>query len=216
MRTAEYNNLSGFSNSFLSRVKDIIMGKEPFRGSPAAIFGEALHQMILEPHLYQPVAFKSFRQSDFSKLEKMKQAIEKNRLWVHTRDKEGETEKQVIWKDEQTGLVCKGILDRIVGNDVMDIKTTSATSLDEFMHHITKYEYERQAAMYLDATDSDYFTWVCLSKRNYATFNYTLHRNDPLIESGRKKYRFLLGKCQQFGIAPNDGIEVIKNKVVIT
>lgn len=212
MRTEAYKKAAGFSNSYLSKVKDILMGKKPFMGSPAAIFGEALHQMILEPHLYQSANFKSFGSSEFSKLDKMVAAIEKNRLWAYTRHLEGFTERQLLWTDEVTGLKCKGILDRQVGGDVMDIKTTSATSLDEFSHHIDRYEYQRQAAMYLDAVNAEFFTWVCISKRNYSTFNYTVHRDDPLIEEGRKMYRFLLNKCKRLGIEPNDSIEVIKRK----
>lgn len=200
-----YDSIPAYNNSFLSNVKRVLQGREPFKGSRATEIGAALHQLILEsdkfhhtewdlrPNEVKLVTKMSIALLQFQALEKLLQSAQK------------ETVK--VWNDPGTGLACKGILDMITQKQdgktcVVDIKTTSARDADEFKDSIQKYEYNRQAAFYLDAIGADWFSFLCVSKRSFKVFSIHFKKDDPQIIKGRKMYQFLLKKCIEHGIAP--------------
>lgn len=61
----------------------------------------------------------------------------------------GFIEQSIFW--QQDGTLCKSRPDYYDGRIVVDIKTTSAESQEEFERSIVTYGYHRQAAMQLDA-----------------------------------------------------------------
>lgn len=71
---------------------------------------------------------------------------------------EGAAEETIQWIDEETGVACKGRLDRIVTIDgqpwIVDLKTTEDARADEFAKSLARFSYHWQAAFYLDGVRS--------------------------------------------------------------
>lgn len=61
----------------------------------------------------------------------------------------GETELSIVWKDELSGILCKGRLDKICRkyNTLVDLKTTKSADID-FKDAIFRYHYHVQQAHY--------------------------------------------------------------------
>lgn len=59
---------------------------------------------------------------------------------------DGMVEVSLLWKDADTGLMCKGRVDLLAGDYFVDLKTT--TSCSTFPNAIAKYGYHRQMAWY--------------------------------------------------------------------
>lgn len=71
----------------------------------------------------------------------------------------GASELSLVWNDKQTGVLCKGRIDRVceIGGwpMILDIKTTSKpASTHTFQISIDTYEYHVQAALYLRGVDT--------------------------------------------------------------
>jgi len=69
-----------------------------------------------------------------------------------------------------------------------DIKTTAATTQDQFMSAIQQFDYDRQRAWYMDVSGSDKDFIIGISRKNLKVFKVFINRGDPLYESGRRKY----------------------------
>lgn len=77
---------------------------------------------------------------------------------VHLLSAPGSTEVAVVWRDERTGLLCKALMDRVVGLDgstvVVDIKSVVDASPGAFSRDCAKYGYHIQVPYYLDGFDA--------------------------------------------------------------
>ena len=107
-------------------------------------------------------------------------------------------ETPVTWTDEATGLPCKALLDLQFPGLVFDLKTTSAFSREQFAEQLAAFDYDRQAAFYLDGSGADAFGFVAVQKREpFDVFIVTHDRDSAFIEQGRRKYRFLMKKWEE-------------------
>ena len=80
---------------------------------------------------------------------------------------------------------------------LIDFKTTSAPDLAHFLATIEKYDYDRQAALYLDVLGATRFLIIGVQKkagplRDNQVWRVELAATPGLIEQGRKKYNTLL------------------------
>ena len=70
----------------------------------------------------------------------------------------GRNELSMVWDDAETGVRCKGRMDRFTSVDgyaaVTDLKLMSEGSPRKFSRSLAGYGYHRQAAMYLDGLQS--------------------------------------------------------------
>ncbi len=109
----------------------------------------------------------------------------------------------VTWKDEETGLDCKGIIDRVCEwngyTALIDLKTCVDADKDSFSKTIGNYGYHVRAAWYLDALnkikpmDRRFFFVLVEKSPPYLCNWFDAHDdNDALINEGRKVYRRLL------------------------
>lgn len=104
------------------------------------------------------------------------------------------------WDDEQTGLPCKSQLDLLLPGEALiaDVKTTSASSRAEFLGNCLMYEYDRQAAYYIDGCRAaghpiDRFILFAIQKQKpHQVFVVDMKADDPFVENGRRKYGKLL------------------------
>ena len=80
---------------------------------------------------------------------------------------------------------------------LIDFKTTSSPDLPHFLTSIEKYDYDRQAALYLDVLGATRFLIIGVQKKGnpsgvYEVWRVELTAMPGLIEQGRKKYTRLL------------------------
>lgn len=80
-------------------------------------------------------------------------------IWAHPLASEmlkgkGHNELTIIWVDPESGLLCKGRIDRLTSymgwTVVIDLKTAKDASIDGFAKACVNYRYHSQAAFYLD------------------------------------------------------------------
>jgi hypothetical protein len=85
----------------------------------------------------------------------------------------GRAEVCLVWRDKDTGILCKGRLDYLhEGWDVaiVDLKTTEDASYDAFQRDIYSYGYFQTAAFYMDGYEAitgvrpKVFTWLAVEK----------------------------------------------------
>jgi hypothetical protein len=158
-------------------------------------FGTALHQQLLEPHLFEQGKLSAIDEKVLQRcLYRIRQNSECMRLL------EGSKEQEVYWQDFYTGVECKSKLDIYKPNQVVDLKTTSARTEKEFMECILRYEYDRQMAFYADSVQARNITLIGISKTRDRLFIIHTHQRSELIKLGRAKYRFILSKIKELNL----------------
>lgn len=75
-----------------------------------------------------------------------------------------------------------------------DIKSTTSTTEKQFRAAIEHFNYDRQAAWYMDIEDIGHNMIIGISKVNKQVFKVPVDRNSDLYKSGRAKYRDLAFK----------------------
>lgn len=109
----------------------------------------------------------------------------------------GLNEVAVIWRDEETGLLCKGLLDHIGPFDgwtwIVDLKTCPDASRWAFTKSIKSMHYGARAAFYFDGCNAvapreRRFAWIaCENDAPYPVAEY--EAMPDAIEAGRSKYK---------------------------
>ena len=72
-----------------------------------------------------------------------------------------------------------------------DLKTTAATTLSQFEDSINHYNYDRQAALYMDLEGKSNFMFIAISKENYKIFKVPVKKGGKIYNSGKEKYQKL-------------------------
>lgn len=152
--------------------------------TPALVFGQFLHALVLEQEniwdqfVKQPLIDKRTKQGkeEYAAFLKtvgdktpvpldvlalavnMSNAIEANSLAKKLLS--GKTEVPLFWTDEMTGEPCKCRLDSLLRRKdkliVVDLKSTDDASTEAFMRSSLKYGYDFQAAMYSEGVKANY------------------------------------------------------------
>ena len=171
-----YRALLRVSNSDLTRLKEEHLG---YWSTPSArfipektkVFGRAFHQHLLEPEtvgtvmaqllpdLVDPTLLAdtdALAPDQQKKLETLMQVIRQDgfcRRYL----RQSERERIVLSTEPTTGVACKARLDMVYTSPkrrnalVIDLKTTSARTQAQFLESCYTYDYDRQAAFYLDS-----------------------------------------------------------------
>lgn len=153
---------------------------------------------------------------DHHKITSMSLAI-KNHGPAHDLLKGGQSEVTLQWKDEMTGLRCKGRADYMT-NRIIDLKTTSRRTPSTFRRQCSDFLYHAQAAWYTDGAISA----GALDRENTEApaviavvpgppadvMAFVL--DDRELEAGRHVYRSLIGRLRDCkatntwpGVLPN-------------
>ena len=107
-------------------------------------------------------------------------------------------EKALIWTDSETGIRCKGRLDALTDDYVIDYKTTTDAGTDAFRREALRYGYDLQAAMYLEAARANGYRpkgFIFIAQEKAAPYLINvLHAGDAFIDRGMWILRDLLGK----------------------
>ena len=103
----------------------------------------------------------------------------------------GNTEVPMVWEDSLSSVRCKGKVDILHKDVIIDLKTTQDASFEAFRRSAYRYGYNRQAAFYLDGFGAKEFIFVVIEKK--APYNIGVyHCSDGFIDSGREEYSRLL------------------------
>lgn len=191
----EYRSLHRIANSDLSEFENFVFGRKTYYSQKALSTGQELHRHLLERRTVGPCWEPEV---DMAQVRSMARAGRRDSFlkWVI---QFSQNERVHLWEDQKTGLLLKSKLD-IVYKDrlVVDLKSTSARSEAAFMKDCIRYNYDRQAAFYLDAIarpggPSRRFALVAIQKKKpFSVYRLEFADDSDFVEDGRRKYRFLL------------------------
>ena len=196
---AQHRALPHVSNTDLSQLKAALLGKFNTPNPVAMAYGSHFHTAVLEPPLYQRTDERGIRWTD---LEQLARQVRRQR---YCRDLlyRGQAEQSYTATHTATGVGVKLRPDLLVSSragrqlTLIDFKTTSSPDLPHFLTTIEKYDYDRQAALYLDVLGATRFLIIGVQKkagplRGNDVWRVELTTTPGLIEQGRKKYAALL------------------------
>ena len=192
---AQHRALPHISNTDLSNLKAALLGK-PNNPNPVALaYGSHFHTAVLEPTTYARTDERGIKWAD---LEQLARQVRRQR---YCRDLlyRGQAEQSYTAIHTVTGVEVKLRPDLLVCSPagrqltLIDFKTTSSPDLAHFLTTIDKYDYDRQAALYLDVLGATRFLIVGVQKKvPHEVWRVELTAMPSLIEQGRKKYAVLL------------------------
>ncbi|GAB3960031.1 hypothetical protein GCM10028805_57210 [Spirosoma harenae] len=229
-----YRALMRVSNSDLTRLKEEHLGywSDPstrFISEKTKVFGRAFHQHLLEPESVgtvlqqlQPDLLEPLSQSGIAdlapaqskQLEALMQTIRQD-TFCRRYLRASERERIVLSTELTTGVACKARLDMVYTSPkrrnalVIDLKTTSARTQAQFLESCYTYDYDRQAAFYIDSLrNADNSEWATtrqfrfvfigiMKQKPYRLFAVDASSIPGFLEYGRKKYRFWLRKWRE-------------------
>ena len=226
----EYRSLPRVSNSDLTRLKEehlgYGMGSGParFNLDKAKVFGRTFHQHLLEPETIGTVLQQllpdltpgadTMAPEQMDKLNELMKIIRQD-TFCRRYLRQSERERVVLSTDPTTGIACKARLDMVYTSPkrrnalIIDVKTTSARTQAQFLESCYTYDYDRQAAFYIDSLrNADGHEWAMtrqfrfvfigvMKQRPHRLFAVDATSIPNFIEYGRKKYRFWLRKWRE-------------------
>lgn len=103
----------------------------------------------------------------------------------------GIVEQAMIWRDHETGLLCKCKPDYRTSSLVADLKTCQNANPNKFIYDAGKFKYHAQAAHYLNGLDAvegyEERSWVFIVVSKNAPYEVSCLELDPeSIEAGRE------------------------------
>jgi hypothetical protein len=194
----DYRSIPRISNSDLTEFKNFIFNQASPMPSKALTFGSTLHELILEPDASNQIDRIVPDGVDLTLIHKLAAQVRTDKFckWALQFSKK---ESVQLWEDEATGLLLKSKLDLLHRNRlVIDLKSTSQRDYASFLKSLTTYDYDRQAAFYLDSIGSQAntrprFMFIGVQKvKPYNIWTVEYQEGGSFILSGRKKYQALL------------------------
>lgn len=196
-----YRSLPRISNSDLSEFEAWLFGRTRFIPQRAFAFGSLFHQVLLEARTL-PAAGVSREE-----IALIRQLVHNARSHAFCRWalQFSRKEQVYLWREPENGQPCKARIDCIwQGRTIVDFKTTSAPNYSAFLKAATRYQYDRQAAFYLDATCAKRFVFVGIQKvAPFGVFIFDASDAPDFIETGRRKYQALLRQLHKTGYVPS-------------
>ncbi|QIP17425.1 hypothetical protein G8759_34685 [Spirosoma aureum] len=229
----DYRALMRVSNSDLTRLKEEHLGywsvpSARFIPEKTKVFGRAFHQHLLEPEtvgtvleqfLPDMVDHDTLGPAQTEQLNTLMRTIKQD-TFCRRYLRQSERERVVLFTEPTTGVACKARLDMVYTSPkrrnalVIDIKTTSARTQSQFLESCYTYDYDRQAAFYIDslryadARHSELAEWAStrqfrfvfigvMKQRPHRLFAVDATSIPGFMDYGRKKYRFWLRKWRE-------------------
>jgi exodeoxyribonuclease VIII len=196
--------------------------------SDALRFGQLVHLVVFEPHLVEErvisapecnrrgkdnkVLWDAFDAEcercgkigatveELNAARAMRAAVMRDREARRMIEFHGHSELAVVWRDAETGLLCKGRIDRLCKYEgwpvILDLKTTDDARVDQFYRAVRRYQYHVHASWYssalntispLDPMDRR-FIWLAVEKN--APHALQLHEAPPeALAEGAAEWR---------------------------
>lgn len=125
----------------------------------------------------------------------------------------------IVWRDKTTGLLCKGMLDKLIDKigSILDLKRAVSADDWAFGSAAAKLGYDVRGAWYIDAIYAitgqwyDYTLMPQEPEYPYLSAMYRIERGDEEYKAGRWKYRQTLNgwaQCLKTGVFPGYGDQV--------
>ena len=112
-----------------------------------------------------------------------------------------QTELPLVWTDDATGVECKGRLDALSSEWIIDYKTTTDASTNAFTREAIRYGYDLQAAMYMDAARANGYNpkgFIFIAQEKSAPYLINVIRaGDAFLDRGRWIMMDLLQKYKE-------------------
>lgn len=245
----EYHRWRGASQTRLKLMRDrspahvLYEMEHPKEPTPALLLGAAIHDAVLLPGVFRngylrdvegngqtkPVREKRqrlreehphatiLRPKDYDTCMAVREAVAGHPIARTLLD--GEAERSAVWKDPETGLLCKARFDLVpegIGA-LTDLKTTLDASEESFVRAIWNLGYHWQAAHYLMGArelglDIRWFTIVAAEKEPpYAVAVY--HLREDAIQAAADELRPFLelyAGCESCGVWPGYPTEAVE------
>jgi len=220
----------------------------PKADTDALRVGRALHSLILEPATFEQewavcpacdrrtkegkalyaafVEAKGLRseitEKEFSEIQEMATAVRKQQCISLVCG--GRAEVSIVWRDRETGVLCKRRLDyeRSMGFNhcIVDVKTTLDAGPWPFANAVAGYGYALAAAFSIDgwreakiaigeSPEDSLYTLLAIEKGYHVAKPW--EPDDDTVEAGRQEYRKALevtARCMKDGVWPAYGTEV--------
>jgi len=189
-------------------------------GELDSINGRTTEGKKLKEQFYQINAGKIVLSYDqFSKVMMIRNSILSHPKVKHLlKPSEGLAESSAYWENRETGLLCRCRPDflRTADDIILDVKTTTDASVDEFTRQLGSYRYHVQGAFYLEgaslATGNQYNHFLFIAAETKPPYGVAVYRlNDAAIEKGREVYKKDLEKfvkaqerLERFKINPSE------------
>jgi hypothetical protein len=198
-----YRQFPAFSNTDLTEYERFLLGEPNRKPVKAFAEGSAFHQLLLEPRSKRP-----FEEAiDWERLGKMAKAVRATRFgrWAL---QWGQKEQPYLFRDPATGQLCKCQTDiRLRHGLIVDIKTTRARTYRQFIECCEEYQYDRQAAFYLDGVQARRFVFLGVQKAEPFQVFYFEPTADAIgqafIQDGRVRYQRLLSLLARSEFRPS-------------
>lgn len=202
----DYYDRDECSNSDLSWLKaQSDSSDRMFDPYEAYKFGTLLDVMITEPEKFDPVNLRigeyQYSEKDIVRVRKMVKSFFSDKfcfnLYQHS------SPQSIYIKDvplEFEGIKftlpmrCKYDLDGKMIKMGGDIKSTTATTQEQFEAAIEHFDYHRQRAVYMTLSGYERDVIIGISKKNFKVFKVHIRRGDPLFEKGMDEFRMLAYK----------------------
>lgn len=215
MVSGQPDDNQSINNSGLGRIKTILCGKQPFGGDERFLhFGSEYHRLSLTPKQKPEKVWVPYNEDEKLAMGPMVKATLKHPLFIEFMSGNPRVE-QLIRQPDRFGIhAMHGTLD--ISKDFtrskrrgLDLKTTSATTEEEFIKKAIKLDYVRQDVVYCeldDLTEPMLFLGCC--KKNMGTKLKPYH---PLFvfdpndfkkerDRARDEAEFLLTFFKRFGV----------------
>jgi hypothetical protein len=200
----EYRALNRYSNSDLTAFKKALIGDNRPLPKAAFNFGSVVHGILLEPENLTHKQWTSLSDDEQEKASRIYEAVQN---YSYTEQLIKIAEREQVHFTEFEGLPCKAKIDLKYDDLIVDIKTTSSQNIAAFCEAIQRFDYHRQAAFYLDATD-DGKEFVFIGLQKHAPFEIfhvelTKWHGTGGITQGRTEYRQLLKQIKSTNFVPS-------------
>ena len=153
------------------------------------------------------------KRSDYDAVIGMRDALRTHPRVKEILEASGTGEMGVVWKDEETGIWCKGLVDRFCKcwgyTLVPDLKSCQDARPREFAKTVYDRNYHTKGMFYLDGLNAvapmdRRFMWIAVeSAPPHGIMVYDM--SESMAQTGRKNYRRLLNEyksCKESGVWP--------------
>lgn len=201
-----YYSRTEVSNSDLTALQKQLYPEKAFTGDPTYAFkmGTLVDAMITEPEKLDPItrAIDDYRydRSEWDWGKKMKKAFDdecdRNMFLKFVKDN-SDCQKVMVNQGQefeyngfkfQLDTRCKWDFWMDAPNFGGDLKTTAATTYDQFLACIDLFDWDRSRAWYMDIAGSDKDFIVAISKETQQIFMKPITRGDEIYTRGKEKY----------------------------
>ncbi len=195
-------------------------------------FGTAFHAAVLEPEKFEAVwavmpdfpghhnsnAYKALvaqwekdnadkvklMVDEMRRLKGMQAAIRAHPTTRAILDAKGRNEMSIVWRDKETGELCKGRIDRLCripakvlnptlgGNAIIEADFKKTRAIHRFDNEVAKFGYHAQRAFYADGLatiEQVELTSMLIAVQDEPPYDVIPMTMSGAIESGRKLYR---------------------------